>query len=330
MDFRENFINELFKINESNFNKKALALFNYQFHTNPVYARYARLLNKTPQTVQHLDELPFLPVTFFKSEQVISAGLPPQRCFYSSGTTEKSTRSKHYLADTGLYENVFLTIFEAQYGPVDDYILLALLPSYQENQDSSLLYMIQVMIEKTGNPQSSFLSNDYAAFMRILEASRASGKKILLIGVAYALLELAEHYQPDLSDIIVMETGGMKGRRKEMVKQELHTFLCEKFNVGTIHSEYGMTELLSQAYSKGNGIFENPAWMKVLIRTINDPFEIKTSGRGALNLIDLANIDSCAFIEIQDLAHLHPDGTFEILGRMDNSELRGCNMLHTG
>ena len=329
MHFRENFISQLYKINESNFNKKALELFNYQYSNNAVYARYADSIKKGPTSVKEITDIPFLPVTFYKTEKIITGPIETKRCFYSSGTTEKSSRSKHYVHDPVLYENVFTEIFSQQYGSISDYIVVALLPSYQENQDSSLLYMVDYLIKKSDSEYSSFISTDYKIFIDRLEEYRKQNKKLLLIGVAYALLELAEQYSPDLSDFIIMETGGMKGRREEMIKAEMHEYLKHSFHSATIHSEYGMTELLSQAYSKENGIFHCPSWMKVLIRQVNDPFDISSSGRGALNIIDMANVDSCAFIEIQDLANIHPDGSFEILGRMDNSELRGCNLLYS-
>ncbi|HVE00054.1 MAG TPA: hypothetical protein VNB90_17720 [Cytophagaceae bacterium] len=327
MNFRENFIHELYKISESNFNKKALALFNYQYTNNPVYARYAAMVKKTPAQVNTIFDIPFLPVTFYKTEKIMTGTTDAQRCFYSSGTTEKALRSKHYIADPGLYEQTFAEIFNQRYGSPSDYIILALLPSYQENPDSSLLYMIDHLIAQSGSSYSGFVSTNYNAFLQNLPLYRKQNKKLLLLGVAYALLELAD-LRPDLSDFIIMETGGMKGRREEMVKSEMHLFLQNAFNVSQIHSEYGMTELLSQAYSRGNGIFENPSWMKMLIRQVNDPFDVRPEGRGALNIIDLANIDSCAFVEIQDMAFLHKDGTFEILGRMDNTEMRGCNLLY--
>ncbi|HSZ24134.1 MAG TPA: hypothetical protein VK766_00345 [Cytophagaceae bacterium] len=328
MEFRQHFIDELFKINKSNFNKKALALFNYQYTYNAIYKHYVDSLKKNPSSVQSIIDIPYLPVTFFKSEKIITGNFEPAKCFYSSGTTEKSTRSKHYLVDTDLYKKTFSTFFTNQYGPISDYIILALLPSYQENKDSSLLYMVDWLIQETGNVFSSFVSTDFPAFFATLEQCRKQPKKILLIGVSYALLELAEQHHPNLSDCIVMETGGMKGRRAEMIKAEIHEYLKKSFTIENIHSEYGMTELLSQAYSKENGIFQCPSWMKILVRQVNDPFDLRESGRGAVNIIDLANIDSCAFIEIQDLGNLFPDGSFEILGRMDNTEVRGCNLLY--
>ncbi len=329
MNLRENFIHELYKINETNFNKKALTLFNYQYTNNPVYARYAVSVKKTPDTVTDITQIPYLPVTFYKTETVLTGTGETKRCFYSSGTTEKALRSKHYVLDPVLYETTFMEIFTKRYGPVSEYIVLALLPSYQENQDSSLLYMVDFLIKKSDSPFSSFVSNDYEALLHTLTLCRKQSKKILLLGVSYALLELAEQHRPDLSDVVVMETGGMKGRRREMIKTEMHEYLKEAFGIAQIHSEYGMTELLSQAYSSKDGIFEPPSWMKMLVRQVNDPFDVQETGRGALNVIDLANIDSCAFIEIQDLAFVHPDGTFEILGRMDNTEVRGCNLLYS-
>jgi phenylacetate-coenzyme A ligase PaaK-like adenylate-forming protein len=328
MSFRENFIAELYKINESNFNIKALDLFNYQYFNNPVYNRYANLIKKTPESVKNIIDIPFLPVSLYKTEKILTGNATISRCFYSSGTTDKTARSKHYVTDLKLYEDVFTEIFRQQYGDPSDYIILALLPSYEENKDSSLLYMVNALIKMTGSDASGFLSNDHEIFLKNLPTYRTSKKKLLVIGVAHALIELAEKFKPDLSGFIVMETGGMKGRRAEMVKSEMHGYLKSAFNIATVHSEYGMTELLSQAYSKENGIFECPSWMKVLIRQVSDPFDIRKEGRGAINVVDLANIDSCAFIEIEDLANLQPSGKFEILGRMDNSEIRGCNLLY--
>ncbi len=327
MSFRENFITDLYKINESNFNIKALSLFNYQYSHNSIYNSYANLIRKTPETVKNITDIPFLPVSFYKTEKILTGNTIPSHCFYSSGTTDKSNRSKHYIADLQLYTDVFTCIFTTKYGYPSEYIILALLPSYQENKDSSLLYMVDHLISKTGSEHSSFLSNDYKEFLGKIPFYKATGKKIILLGVAYALLELAE-FNPDLAGFTIMETGGMKGKRKELVKSEMHEYLKTSFHVTTIHSEYGMTELLSQAYSKENGIFECPSWMKVLSRQLNDPFDIRTEGRGALNIIDLANIDSCAFIEIEDMGNIHSNGKFELLGRMDNSEIRGCNLLY--
>jgi hypothetical protein len=232
------------------------------------------------------------------------------------------------VADLKIYEHSYLNCFEQFYGAVDDLCILALLPSYLERQGSSLIYMIDDLIKKSKHPESGFYLNDFHALKRKLEQLTASGSKVLLIGVSFALLDFVELYDLKLSNAIIMETGGMKGRRKEMVREELHEVLKAGFGVSVIHSEYGMTELLSQAYSNGNGIFRTPSWMKVLIRDTEDPLSFQTTGKtGGINIIDLANINSCSFIATQDLGKRYADGSFKILGRFDHSDIRGCNLM---
>jgi len=326
MDFKESFKKDLFNISNQNFNEKALLLFNFQAKHNPVYKQYLQLLGKDPDKVSLIEEIPFLPILFFKTQEIKTDFFQERQIFYSSGTTGTQT-SRHYIADPDFYLNNSEEIFKRFYGDLSGYIVLALLPSYQENPGSSLIYMVNHFIKQSGNELSGFVSEK--TLLENLKKYKESSAKKLLIGVSYALWDLAENEQPDLSDFIVMETGGMKGRRTELVREELHEILKNGLNVSTIHSEYGMTELLSQAYSKGQGFFEGPEWFKILLRDINDPLTIGTGrSSGGINIIDLANVDSCAFIETQDLGRISEDKTFEVLGRFDNSDIRGCNLLY--
>jgi len=312
---------------EEEFKEIALEVFYFQAKNNPVYARYIKLLNVDVSSVNSLDKIPFLPIEFFKSQKVVSGNLEEKIIFTSSGTTGNLT-SRHYVPDLNLYEDSFTKGFEAFYGSVRDYCILALLPSYLEREGSSLIYMMEKLIKDSGHPKSGFYLNNHDELIACLEELKAQNQKVLLLGVSFALLDLAENYQLDLGDVIVMETGGMKGRRKELTREELHGIFTSRLGVDKIHSEYGMTELLSQGYSKGNSLFKTPAWMKILIRDAYDPFSYEKDGRsGGVNVIDLANLYSCAFIETQDLGRIHADGSFEILGRFDNSDIRGCNLL---
>lgn len=305
----------------------ALKVFRFQASNNPVYARYIELLNIDVNTVGCLEKIPFLPIEFFKSHKVVSTTDEARAIFTSSGTTGNLT-SCHYVSDLGIYEDSFTKGFEAFYGSVKDYCILALLPSYLEREGSSLIYMMEKLIKDSNHPKSGFYLNNHEELIVHLEELKAQNQKVLLLGVSFALLELAENHQLDLGDVIVMETGGMKGRRKEMTREELHAVFTSRLGVKKIHSEYGMTELLSQGYSKGDSLFETPAWMKIMIRDAYDPFSYEKVGRsGGVNVIDLANLNSCSFIETQDLGKIHPDGKFEILGRFDNSDIRGCNLL---
>ncbi|WP_040280419.1 LuxE/PaaK family acyltransferase [Psychroserpens damuponensis] len=309
------------------FNTMALEVFKFQFENNPVYRSFCDLLYKHPSDVKRVEEIPFLPIQFFKSHHVLSSSKDIQDTFSSSGTTGSIT-SKHYVTDISIYEQSFRKGFHNIYGNIKDYTILALLPNYLERKGSSLIYMVNDMIQQSEQPDSGFYLNDLEALKTKLCALASEGKKVLLIGVSFALLDLVERYQFNLKNTIVMETGGMKGRRKELIREELHSILKSGFGVSKIHSEYGMTELLSQAYSLGDGIFECPNWMRILTRDPEDALTIHTTQKtGGINVIDLANINSCSFIATQDLGRVHNDHTFEIIGRFDSSDIRGCNLM---
>jgi hypothetical protein len=321
--------NKIFRIKDSKrFERLALEIFKYQSENNLVYKDFTNLLGINKKSVDSLLTIPFLPVEFFRSHRIISGNLAPLLVFESSGTTG-STVSRHYIADPGLYCESFNKAFSLFYGDPSEYFIAALLPSYLERKHSSLVYMMDNLIKKSTYPASGFYKENTGELVENIKIAKAENQRVFLIGTTYALLDLAEQYSPDLSGVIVMETGGMKGRRKEITREELHSLLKSGFIVREIHSEYGMTELLSQAYSKGNGIFYTPPWMKIIIRDPLDPQAIITDPgiTGGINIIDLANIDSCAFIATADLGKLHPDGSFEVLGRFDNSDIRGCNLM---
>ncbi len=299
------------------FERLALTVFNVQVKENSVYRDYVAALKIDASKVSTVEQIPFLPIEFFKTHKVIVGPDAEEEIFTSSG----SIQSKHYVKDLSVYEKSYRLGFEKFYGIIENYCVLALLPSYLERDGSSLIYMTEDLINSSKHPLSGFYLDNYVEL-------ESEGQKIILLGVTYALLELIEKHKFKLKHTIIMETGGMKGKRKEMVREELHSVLCDGFGVASIHSEYGMTELLSQAYSKGNGVFNCPPWMKVLIRDANDPFTFLNEGRtGGINIIDLANINSCSFIATQDLGKKYSDGSFEVLGRFDNSDLRGCNLL---
>lgn len=324
-------IDSIFSIqSETAFRDSALAVFKYQATQNPVYRQYLQGLKINVDEVDSLDRIPFLPISFFKSHTVISGDHqePAQQLFTSSGTTGM-IQSRHYVMDVSIYEKSYLSAFEHFYGSIEDYCILALLPSYLERDGSSLVYMADDLINKSKHPDSGFYLHNYTELVLKLGQLHEKKQKTILLGVTYALLDLVEQFRiPRNNDLIVMETGGMKGKRKEMVREELHHILCEGFGVKSIHSEYGMTELLSQGYSKGEGIFECPPWMKIMIRDTNDPFTFFPHNKtGGINVIDLANIDSCAFIATQDLGKTYAGNSFEVLGRFDNSDIRGCNLL---
>ena len=314
-------------INDENFDHHALEVFRFQAKNNVLYKKYLNLLHIEISAIKELEQIPFLPIQFFKTHKILSTINKVQKMFLSSGTTGMS-QSKHYITNIQLYENSYLKGFQRFYGNIEDYIILALLPNYLERKGSSLVYMVNDLIQKSNSIESGFYLNNLENLSNKLTDLDKKNKKILLIGVSFALLDLIEFKKFNLKNTIVMETGGMKGKRKELVKEELHQMLCKGFGVKKIHSEYGMTELLSQGYSKGDGIFKTPPWMKILIRDTEDALTILPQSRtGGINVIDLANINSCSFIATQDLGKIHPDGTFEILGRFDNSDIRGCNLM---
>lgn len=312
---------------EKEFEQVCLETFQKQAKECEPYKRYINYLDIDVDNVTDFREIPFLPIEFFKSERVICGNKEPQVVFTSSGTTGVET-SRHYVIDISLYEESFIRGFEYFYGAPKDYCILALLPSYLEREGSSLIYMVKKLVEDSRHPQSGFFLHNIEELIKTLQDMQSKNQPTILIGVTFALLDLAENFHLNFPELIVMETGGMKGRRKEISRQELHWILSKKFGVEHIHSEYGMTELLSQAYSKGEGIFHTPPWMRVLVRDINNPFSYLSEGvQGGVNVIDLANQNSCSFVETQDLGKLFSDGSFEILGRIDKSQLRGCNML---
>lgn len=320
--------NDIFSIqSEKDLETLAFEVFKFQFENNAVYRSFCDLLYKHPSDVKSLEEIPFLPIQFFKSHKVLSSSKPIEITFSSSGTTG-STVSKHYVTDISIYEKSFQKGFEQFYGNIEDHVVLALLPSYLEREGSSLIYMVNALTKQSHQKESGFYLNNLSELKDVLLKLESEGRQTLLIGVSFALLDLVEAYQFQLKHTIVMETGGMKGRRKELVRSELHTILKQGFGVEKIHSEYGMTELLSQAYSKSKGVFECPNWMKIFTRDTEDPLTILDSGKtGGINVIDLANINSCAFIATQDLGKINPDGTFEVVGRFDHSDIRGCNLM---
>ena len=314
-------------ITEQEFIQKALEVFNFQFENNKVYRSFCDLLHKHPSDVRTIKDIPFLPIQFFKTHKVLSSVDPIQTTFTSSGTTGSIT-SKHHVTYLEIYNQSFTKGFKQFYGNVEDYVILALLPSYLERVGSSLIYMVNDMISKSKHKESGFYLNNLSELKDTLIKLDAEEKKVLLIGVSFALLDLVESYQFNLKNTIIMETGGMKGRRQELIREELHKQLKDGFGVQNIHSEYGMTELLSQAYSKGNGVFNSPNWMKILTRDTEDALSINSFEKtGGINIIDLANINSCSFIATQDLGRVNKNGSFEIVGRFDNSDIRGCNLM---
>lgn len=305
----------------------ALSIFKHQAEHCAVYRSYIHHLNIIPANVSRLKDIPYLPISFFKTHEVLSSTALPEIVFSSSGTTGM-VQSKHLVTDLSIYEDSFNNAFEQFYGKIADTCLLALLPSYLERDGSSLIYMVDALLKQSNHPESGYFLHNHEDLYRKLQKLQMLGQKTILIGVTYALLDFIEQYKLNFPELIVMETGGMKGKRKEMVREELHNLLQAGFGVNAIHSEYGMTELLSQAYSFGEGVFHCPAWMKIILRDTNDPLSL-IQGRqtGGINIIDLANINSCSFIATQDLGRVFPDGSFEVLGRFDNADIRGCNLL---
>lgn len=316
-------------ITPEDFESAALATFQFQVENCRTYREFVNYIHVRPESVTSVRQIPFLPVSLFKNHRIYCGTNEPEILFTSSGTTGAQT-SVHEVASLRMYEKSFRRSFDIFYGCADQYILLVMLPGYLERRGSSLVYMAEQLIKASCHPLSGFYLHDTDNLLLTIEKARRTNRKILLLGVTHALVKLAIHHQPDLTGAIVMETGGMKGHGREMVRGELHQLLCERFRVPVIHSEYGMTELLSQAYSKGEGLFQCPPWMKVLTRDTDDPLTLRTDNRtGGINIIDLANRWSCSFLATQDLGRVYKNGEFEIMGRFDNSDVRGCNLLLT-
>ena len=319
---------DIFSIqNTEQFNQVALTVFRFQAENCAVYKEYLYHLGIDVTSVNRAESIPFLPISFFKTHTILSNSKPAEVTFSSSGTTGM-VQSSHQVTDVNLYEQSYLLAFNQFYGNIEAYCFLALLPSYQQRSGSSLIYMVNDLISKSKHPKSGYFLYNHDELFQTLTDLQSKNQKTVLIGVTYALLDFIEQYDIVFPELIVMETGGMKGKRKEMVREELHQQLTQGFGVKSIHSEYGMTELLSQAYSLGEGVFNCPNWMRVLVRDTNDPLSLIPDGKtGGVNVIDLANINSCSFIATQDLGRINPNGTFEILGRFDNADIRGCNLL---
>lgn len=316
----------IFELKPADFASAAIALFRFQYAGNAVYRAYVDALQIDAQQVDSLERIPFLPISFFKTHEIKTTAFSPELSFESSGTTQ-TLNSKHDVKDASLYRKSFFTCFEYFYGSLNNLRILALLPSYLERKNSSLVYMADALIHKAGLPGSGFYLYNHDDLRKKIEASEAAGETTVLLGVTFALLDFAAACPMELRHTVVIETGGMKGRKKEMTREEVHAFLCSSFQVEEIHSEYGMTELLSQAWSKGDGVFEAAPWMKMFVREEDDPFHITETGSGLLNIIDLANRYSCAFIATDDAGKISANGSFEVIGRLDNSDIRGCSLL---
>ncbi|HEY4205647.1 MAG TPA: acyl transferase [Puia sp.] len=317
---------DIFKVHPETFSGLALDIFRFQYDHNPLYREYADRLGKQPDRVHTLTDIPFLPVSFFKTHSVRTTDYTPQAVFESSGTSGTGG-SRHEVRDLELYRTSFTKGFELFYGHIREFCVIGLLPSYLERTGSSLVVMVNDMIRLSGHSDSGFYLYEHERLHVLLQELEAKGQKTLLIGVTFALLDFAERYPMRLENTIVMETGGMKGRRKEVTRPELHAFLRERLGVKAVHAEYGMTELLSQAYSAGGGVFEAPPWMRMLVRKEDDPLDINYKGEGLLNIIDMANIYSCSFLAVDDIGRILPGGAFEVSGRADNSDVRGCSLM---
>ena len=328
MNRLKSFKDHLKFVDENSFESFSLDLFHFQFRNNPVYKKYVRSLNIDTRSIDNTKDIPFLPISAFKYQEVKTSNWDHDLVFISSGTSGMSF-SKHFIEDIEFYKDVTLSIFNKSYGDPENFIILALLPSYLERDNSSLVFMVKHLIELTGSDHSGFyLSNLNELKSKIKALKGLTDKKIILWGVTFALLDFAHNYSVNMEDMIIIETGGMKGRGEEIVRTEMHEQLIRNFNIDSIHSEYGMTELLSQAYAFKNGLFQCPSWMRIFTREINDPFCLCEPGQqGVINIIDLANIHSCAFIATEDLGKVYANKTFEVLGRLDNSDMRGCNLL---
>ena len=326
-------IPKIFDVSAVNFVETALTVFRYQYQNIPVYRQFTDALSVSPEQVRKIEQIPFLPIRFFKTHNIAQSNIMPEVVFESSGTTQ-SLNSKHYVQSLNIYRQSFLSAFKAFYGNIRDWCIIGLLPSYLERNNSSLVVMVDELVTQSQHADSGFYLYEHEKLYQLLQDLEKRGQKTLLIGVTFALLDFAEKYNLDLKNTVVMETGGMKGRREEWTREQVHAFLSERLSVSEIHSEYGMTELLSQAYSGGNGMFNCPSWMKILLRDEDDPMVVhdappktEKSKTGIINVIDLANIYSCSFIATDDVGRLYPDGGFEVLGRVDNSDIRGCSLM---
>ena len=327
MDQLKHFQESVFTVTSENFEERALAQFRWQAAHNPIYRRYLHELNINSSDIGDTTQIPFLPIDFFKYHRVLSGqNIPVEAVFESSGTTGQ-LRSQHYVAHLAYYHRVSQRIFEQRFGSLDSYHVLALLPTYLERNNASLVSMVDHFVQQSGSPTSGFYLSDYEKLLKVIGKARRSNRRTLLIGVTFALLHLAERYSPDLRGVLLLETGGMKGMRRELTRPEVYQQLRQQTGVEQISSEYGMTELLSQAYSTASGVFESPPWMRIFMREVSDPFALSTRGSGGINVIDLANAHSCSFIETMDRGHLREDLSFEVLGRLDNSDVRGCNTM---
>lgn len=320
---------KIFTIEPTDFEQLALEVFQFQYNNNAIYQHYVNALSIVGSNVRSVDQIPFLPIRFFKTTDIKTTVFEPEAVFESSGTTQ-TVNSRHYVKDINIYRRSFLQAWEQFYGPLQDWCVIGLLPAYLERQNSSLVVMVNEMIKLSQHAHSGFYLYEHEKLAHVLQELETQGQKTILIGVTFALLDFAEKYPMPLQHTIVMETGGMKGRRREMTREEVHGLLTTAFQTGAIHSEYGMTELLSQAYSYGHGIFNCAPWMKVLVRQDDDPLDVRVAGSGVINVIDLANLYSCSFIATDDVGTVMPDGSFEILGRIDTSDMRGCNLLIAG
>lgn len=329
MSIKNSLINteNIITITPSGFADAAIQLFNYQHTHNIVYRQFCDALRVRAEEVQTITQIPYLPISFFKSHRIQTDIWDKEELlFESSGTTGEIT-SKHYVKEAAVYERSLMHGFTLQYGSLSDYAILALLPSYLERKNASLVYMAQQLMIASGHTDNGFYINEWDVLQARLQQLIAQGQKVILLGVTFALLDFAEHYPMNLRNVIVMETGGMKGRREEWTRAQVHDYLKQQWQLNAVHSEYGMTELLSQAYAKADGIYTPTNTMKVLIRDVNDPLDVTSSGTGCINIIDLANINSCAFIATEDIGKVYEDGTFEVMGRMDHSALRGCSLM---
>lgn len=328
------FEDNILTIQDPDFNKTALEIFKYQYHHNKIYRQFADVLRINAEQVRSIYDIPFLPIGFFKSHVIKTNDFSPEYIFESSGTTQ-SVKSLHFVKKLSLYRKSFVTAFTEFYGEPEEWCIIGLLPSYLERQHSSLVMMVDELITMSKHPASGFYLDEHEKLYDVLQELEKKAQKCLLIGVTFGLLDFADKYSLELRNTVVMETGGMKGRREEMTREEVHEILKTRLGVQHVHSEYGMTELLSQAYATANGIFRCPAWMKVLVREEDDPLKVNQGNEfrnrhfitGVLNIIDLANIHSCAFIATDDVGRLYADGSFEVLGRMDSSDIRGCSLM---